>query len=443
MPLNLNAAAGSAQLNQFTLVSNDNRDVDITGGFIEVTFYHSCLDYSTRVTAIIGDTGYRSESDSSGMFEEGDLNLTAGEKANVLATDGNGNTLSFVDDYHLRLQQLRDVDENTGKAIFTLDFYSKECIDNELVENRVTQRYNGRISDSIVAILTKTLKTPKKIYVDETINNFNFFGNTEKPFYKIPWLATKSVPDLPGAGGKYAGYFFFETPDDGKGNGGYHFRSIDKFFTQPPRKKLVFNNTPFLPDGYDEKILSYSINSSVNLDSVLKVGALTKSIIKSFNPFNHEYKEETTFSDVERMSSELMGGTEMPQIAKDLDLWNKPTRIYTKWKPIGILPSGSTLEKQLDEIEKADWDIDAIERQARARYNNLFNTRLNITIPGDFSILAGDVIVCDFPEISSKATKIISNKKSGNYLVIDVAHRLTKNNCFTSLNLVRESIYKS
>lgn len=443
MALNLNAAAGSAQLKQFILVSNEDKDVDITGGFVEMTFYHSCLDYSTRVTAIIGDTGYRESGASVGIFERDDLNLTAGEKATILAVDGYGNKLSFLGDYHLRLQQLRNVDEHTGKAIFTLDFYSKESIDNELVDCRVTKRYNGRISDSIESILTETLKTSKKLYIDETVNKFNFLGNIEKPFYKIPWLASKSIPNVPGAVGKYAGYFFYETPDDGLGNGGYHFKSIDKFFTQTPKKKLIFNNTPYLPFGYDEKILTYSINNSVNLDNTLKVGTLTKPIIKSFNPFTKEYKEETSFSDVERMGDEYMGGTSLPFIAKDLDLWNKSTKIYTKWKPVGILPTGSTLESQLSEIESEDWDIEAIERQARSRYNNLFNTRLNITIPGDFSIYAGDVLSCDFPELSGKAAKIVSNKKSGNYLVIDVAHRLTKNNSFTTINLVRESIYKS
>jgi len=443
MALNLNAAAGSAQLKQFILVSNEDKDVDITGGFVEMTFYHSCLDYSTRVTAIIGDTGYRESGASVGIFERDDLNLTAGEKATILAVDGYGNKLSFLGDYHLRLQQLRNVDEHTGKAIFTLDLYSKESIDNELVDYRVTKRYNGRISDSIESILTETLKTSKKLYIDETVNKFNFLGNIEKPFYKIPWLASKSIPNVPGAVGKYAGYFFYETPDDGLGNGGYHFKSIDKFFTQTPKKKLIFNNTPYLPFGYDEKILTYSINNSVNLDNTLKVGSLTKPIIKSFNPFTKEYKEETSFSDVERMGDEYMGGTSLPFIAKDLDLWNKSTKIYTKWKPVGILPTGSTLESQLSEIESEDWDIEAIERQARSRYNNLFNTRLNITIPGDFSIYAGDVLSCDFPELSGKAAKIVSNKKSGNYLVIDVAHRITKNNSFTTINLVRESIYKS
>jgi hypothetical protein len=443
MTLNLNAAVSSSQLKQFTLYSNNNRDVDITGGFIEMCFYQSCLDYSVRVTAIIGDTGYRLENNSSGMFERDDLNLTAGEKATILAEDGYGNKLSFLDDYHLRLQQVRDIDEHTGKAVFTLDFYSKECIDNELVDCRVTKRYNGRISDSVSSILSETLKTPKKLYIDETINKFNFLGNIEKPFYKIPWLASKSVPNLPESIGKYAGYFFYETPDDGHGNGGYHFKSIDKFFSQTPKKKLIFNNTPFLPSGYDEKILAYSINSSVNLDNTLRMGSLTKPILKSFNPFTQEYKEETTFSDVERMNENYMGGTNMPQIAQDLDLWNKSTKIYNRWKPIGILPTGSTLEKQLEEIEAADWDIESIERQAKARYNNLFNTRLNITIPGDFSIQAGNILTCDFPEISGKASKIVSNKKSGNYLVIDVAHRITKMNCFTSINLVRESIYKT
>jgi len=58
------------------------------------------------------------------------------------------------------------------------------------------------------------------------------------------------------------------------------------------------------------------------------------------------------------------------------------------------------------------------------------------------SLRAGDIVFCDFPEISGKKIRVVSQKKSGKYLIVDVCHYITKNGCFTRLNMVRESIYR-
>lgn len=78
--------------------------------------------------------------------------------------------------------------------------------------------------------------------------------------------------------------------------------------------------------------------------------------------------------------------------------------------------------------------------QSATRYNSLFSIKLSLIIAGDISIRAGDIIHCDFPELSSKENIDYSQKKSGIYMVSDVGHRITKNSCYTMLNLVRESI---
>jgi hypothetical protein len=454
MVANIAAAAGSGQIQKFSIIANTKEvqlstdflpetDVEISGGILELLIFQSCLDTSVRATATFVDTGYRPGSGSVASIERDDLDLTAGEKTTLIINDGFGNKLSFSDKHHLRVQQLRDVTESTNKNVFTLDFYSEESINNELEKNRVKKRYDGKISDSVYSILNETLRTEKNIFIDEVINKFNFLGNNEKPFYKIPWLGARSVPNFPKSIGNFAGYFFYETPDDGNGNGGFHFKSIDKFFTQEPKYKLISNDVPYLPVGYDKKILSYSIDSCVNLDTSIKTGSLTNTVLKTFNPFTKKYSEERTFSNVGRFDFEHMGGMELPKIASDLNLWGEATNVDFKMSPISVLPSGSNLKEQTNYAEEQDWDVEGIVRQSVSRYNNLFNSRLNIVIAGDFSIYAGDILSCDFPEISGKASKIVSNKKSGNYLVIDVAHRISSIGCFTSINLVRESIYKS
>jgi hypothetical protein len=67
---------------------------------------------------------------------------------------------------------------------------------------------------------------------------------------------------------------------------------------------------------------------------------------------------------------------------------------------------------------------------------------MSITIVGDFRLRAGDLIYCDFPEVSGKMNKVVSQKAGGIYMIADVCHRITKNNCYTGLNLVRDSIYR-
>ena len=441
MTINYTAEGGAAQIKELTVISNKFRTIDVSNAFREIYIYQSCLDNSVRATIKLGDTGYRAGSNSVASIERGDLDLTVGEKWNILISDGYGNNLYFRDEYHLRTEKTRDIYESTNQNVCTIDLCSLETINNELVDNRVAHRFDGKISDSVVKILKDSLKTKKSIFIDNTYNSFNFLGNNEKPFYKIPWLAARSVPDLPNAPGKLAGYFFYEVPNDGRGNGGFNFRSIDKLFTQRPKHKLIFTNSPYLPVGYDRKILSYSIDKMFNINNISS-GALAGSRYKIFNPLTKKY-EENSFNDSKRMNDLYMGGYSLPNVAADLKLVSKDVKIYTDWLPIGILPSGSTFEKQLDNVETLDWNKQEIVRQATARYNNLFNTRINIVIPGDFSIKAGDLLTCDFPEISGKVTKEISNKKSGNYLVIDVAHLIKATKSFTSINLVRESIYNS
>ena len=75
------------------------------------------------------------------------------------------------------------------------------------------------------------------------------------------------------------------------------------------------------------------------------------------------------------------------------------------------------------------------------RYNQLFTIQTNVTIKGDFSIKAGDIIRCDFPQLQGKTgTSVDINKKtSGDYLVAHVCHRVTPSETFTSLGLIRDS----
>jgi hypothetical protein len=431
---NVAAQAGEGQINLFEIGSNYNQPVDVAGGILELSYYESILDHTVRATATFADTGYRKGSGGSAAVESGDINLTVGEKVNLKVTDGNQFTLDFSGDKQLRIKETRNIDESTNKIIFTVDLFSKESIDNELEQYRVKKRFDGKVSDSVEKILKEILKTPKTLDIDATLNKLSFIGNVDKPFYKCTWLGPRSVPNASNAKGNLAGFFFYETYD------GFKFKSIDKLFESKPKKKYIFNNIiGEIPPGYDGKILDYSFDSTLDLKNVLLTGSQVNSKMKAVNAYESAYRENA-FDSKNQFNTDNNGGKEQPVIAKDLAIQQQNSRISYKWDDPGFLVEGKSLNDQLPKSTYINYSNDEILRQSYMRYNNLFSIKLSIAIAGDMSLRAGDLIFCDFPEVSDKKNTLVSQKKGGVYMIADVCHRITKNGCYTRLNLIRESI---
>jgi hypothetical protein len=436
MTANIKAQAGEGQLRLFKIFSNYGKPVDVESGVFDFHYYESILDNTTRVTASFVDTGYRKLEGfptTEGALERGDLNLTVGERVTVTVVDG----YDFVLNLDMRIKEVRNVDESVNKMVYTVDLFSKESIDNELEKNRVKKRYDGKISDNVQKILKDVLKTSKKIEVDATLNELSFIGNIEKPFYKCAWLGPRSVPTVANAKGNLAGFFFYETYD------GFKFKSIDVLFSQSPKRKFIYNDVVQVevPNGYDAKILEYTFDSNIELKKTLLTGSQVKAQMKAVNTYESAYRENS-FDSKKQFNPSYIGGLEQPKIASDINLQDEETRISYKLDDQGFLVKGKNLKEQLPKSTYINYSNDEILRQSYMRFNNMFSIKLSIAIPGDMSLRAGDIVFCDFPEISGKKIRVVSQKKSGKYLIVDVCHYITKNGCFTRLNMVRESIYR-
>jgi len=434
MPANIAAQGGQSQIDLFEFESNyDKPKLDLAGGIVELNYYESILDNTVRATATFADTGYRKE-EGSAVTEEQGIKLTTGEKVNLKITDGYDTTLSFLGEKHLVVMEPKQTAGTTNKITFDIDLITAEAVNNDLVPNRCVKNYQGKISDTVEKILKEVLKTPKELDIDTTLNSIVLVPTTTKPFYQCTWLGPRSVPDVQDAKAKLAGFLFFETYE------GYKFKSIDKLFEQKPKKKLIFNNLiGEIPPMYDAKILQYSFVSSLNLKNILQTGSHLKTELKAMNTYESSYRKNEADSK-DQFNQTNNGGKEQPVIGKFLNLQEQASRISYKLDDQGFLVPGKTLKEQLPKSTYVNYNNDEILRQSYMRYNNLFSTKLSIAIPGDFSLHAGDLVHCDFPEITSNKTKLVSEKVSGIYMISDVCHRITKNSCYTRLNLVRDSI---
>ena len=74
------------------------------------------------------------------------------------------------------------------------------------------------------------------------------------------------------------------------------------------------------------------------------------------------------------------------------------------------------------------------------RYNQLFSTKISVTIPGEFSLRAGNSIFFDGPELTGSEKKDNINEKDGGlYIIADLCHYSTSKETYTKMNLVRDS----
>ena len=454
----LNAPESAGNIVKFRVSSNFTEyAVELAAGVVDFRYYENVLSNNVTATATIVETGYSDGTGDSQSTVDG-LPIRGGERTDITIEDVYGNELTLEEG--LYVNRIRDVNPDTTKDVYFLDFASREFFANE--QTRVVKKYEGNIGDNVQKILRDVLKVTSNIDIDNTSAPYNFIGNDRKPFYICTWLASKSIPEVTSAvgtsgKGRAAGYLFFQTRD------GYHFKSIDKIFSGTAKKRYIFNNSTSIPEKYDAKILTYDINSDVDVGKNLMMGMYNNRSL-FFNPLSFSYEvrsfpevnvppvegqiveEDTTVLSNEQYlaNTENAGSESVGKLIKE-EFRQSPTRLMSFIMDTGVLPNGVDSQEQLNnwsgdkEKEKENYDVANTMVQSIMRYNQLFTVKTDITIPGDFSIKAGDLIECDFPKLEGDAVKDVNPETKGTYMVASVCHRITPNSTTSSLSLVRDS----
>ena len=433
-------------IEKIDITSNKNgKQVSIVNGTMVFLYYESILQDATHAVVSYSDSG---NSVGSGDNPKKYTSITEGlplvgqERVNIKVQDNNQNALEM----NLYVNKVNPLTEDTRKQVVQLQLASREFIMNEKV--RVNTRFDGKISDHIKKLLEDDNflgATEKKIDIEPTENTYNFVGNNKKPYYLINWLSRGAVPKLPesgGATGISAGFLFWET------NKGLHFKSIDSLFAQEPKLNVLYNESPdendTPPAGYDVKALEYSVSNAVDVQKKLKLGAYSTRLIV-FNPFN-TYYEVVTPNAKENEDKLSLAGKELPVLNKEFDREganNEFSRTTYMLLDPGSLPSGDGKGKGQEQVQKKEQENFKPKEwlnQGIMRMNQLFSQKTTITIPGDFTLHAGDAIFVDAPQVSGDPQNDKENTQTGGlYIIADLCHYISAKNTLTKLNLVRDS----
>ena len=418
-----------ATISKADVVSNSDpeKTASLVNGIIRLTYFESILQDSIKASIVFGDAGNTVDEKSA---VEG-LPIVGTEDFKLEMKDNNDEKLKV----NMVVNSMTPLYEDGSKNVINLNLVSEEFLRNEMGESRCRSRFNGNISDNIEKIFKDRLKTKKPLDIERTSNDYNFLGNGRKPYYILNILSKQSIPE--GGEDGSAGFLFFETAD------GYQFKSIDKLFDKQQKKSYIFNNSTDakegIPAGYDGKILQHQADSSINVQSKMNMGAYKTKLVM-FDPYNCKYvvDEKTADEAVKKKKVKLAG--------KGLPVFNEkfktPTKDFTRTTFMmidsGTLPSGAT-EEQIKENQKDNFKAAQTLNQAIRRYNQLFSSMMQITIAGDFSLHAGDVIFVDIFSVKGEKDDTVNKESGGLYIIADLCHYVDSAGTYTKLNLARDS----
>ena len=414
----MSKAASTSKYEIMTL-SKGEKEVRLEGMTVAFDYYESIQSPNVTATMMIVDTGgsikYSSKYDKQERY---------GSIYNALPLSGNEklrfkirSTLGQLDFSRrpLFVNGAVNPDQNSQRESIAISLFSEGAKLNS--ESDVVKKYGGNIGDSVQTLINQFLPEMKVAEIQKTANSYDFLGNSRPVFDVICNLGSKSFREKDSAG-----FFFFETQD------GFHFKSIDSLISQEPVER--YYKTDLLQENMDNpandfKILSSTIRKNQNVINAMNSGVFfTKNIF--FNPKTFEEIETIYKFEDGKLVKSLGQSAEAPDV-------NAYTKTHYSILDIGTL--NSTVAGK-DNNNPSEY-----QAQAAMRYNILFSQLVDIQIPCNPNLKAGDTIICDFEIVtqSKKEQGSTDPVQSGKYLIVDLCHHYEPTRSITSLTLARDS----
>ena len=410
------------------VIDKKGKRVDISGadpfGARTTTFdYYESL-FSPNLTATLSfvdvgrttiyDKEYDSQERIGSLYNALPITGDGSERVEFKISSPLGN-LNFINNYFI-INGSVNLGQESRRQGTALSLISQTGYRNREVQ--VVKKYTSAVSQSVNNIAKSLLKIPEnKLKIEQTKNTYPFIGNDRSPCEVLVSLASKSVP-IKGN----PGFFFYETRE------GHNFRSIDSLILQEPVAtyfKNDINKSDQTTDANNFKIHHASISKNQNLINALKSGVY-KSRRVYFNP--KTFKEEEIIFDLKNEPLIAALGKEAP--IPELDSYTRTT--------YDILDVGTLSPSAKNSVssDPKEW-----QGNVQMRYNILFSQILNIQVPCNPTLKAGDTIRCEF-EITTQGEKekgVIDPVQSGKYLIVHLRHHFGTTKAVTLMTLVRDT----
>lgn len=406
--------------------------IDLTNSILFVDYFEDILSPCITMTISLMNAGTLLNS----------LPIRGGERVAFSVSTAFGD-LEFNEERTLYVYKVSDITPGSTSELLTLNLVSREALTNET--NRCQKKYSGNIRSIVEEILEDTLLTERfeSTNIESTSNTYSFIGNQKKPFHVLTWLGPKSMPVLNSGGTSgssesaeargVGGFLFFENKD------GFNFKSIDSMVSGTQIGSSSSDSSEIYKYFFSQviegrtseseyRILNYTFNKNIDLMKALRVGMYANKTYfydlfnNRLDVFSYTLKDE--ISDANKLGSDS-------EIPVSDEFGDRISRIMFRISDSGVFAK--------DQVNTTSGRDNADMAKSFSRYNLLFSQSLQMIVPCNINLKAGDVIYAEFPKINPSNNKDIDQQQSGNYLIKELRHHFEGAQMITSLKLVRDS----
>ena len=310
--------------------------------------------------------------------------------------------------------------EGEKAQIVTFHFTSQEAFYNSTA--LISKSYTGKCSEIVKKIFRddRYLRSTKKLNVEETVGTKKIVFPNMKPFQAIKLLTRQSKSKNFNSS---PSYLFYETTK------GFNYRTVDGMCSQQP--KLSYAETT--PDAIDDKSGQKDIVN--NLTSISNYTVNTPRDIIG-NSFHGMYGSKHTIHDLYNKSVSTRRYNYHKEFDKDTHLNSQPlasesvdvitTKSISDYQDtinfVTTTSSGRGFEENSSYSFGSD-NLGQIISRRQSRLRQLQNgISLNIEVPGNTFLQAGDTIDITIGASSSVTDRKNDPNLSGKFLITKIRH---------------------
>ena len=315
---------------------------------------------------------------------------------------------------------------NQTSEMYVLHFVSEELI-YSLSSAKIRKGYKGNYHDAVIDIISTNLKAGNKIgYIEKTEGIHSFVVPNLSPnpslggiFDALEWIASRSVglENIPN-------YFFFEN------RSGFNFISLGTLLTQKELFTINFKPKNLSTDVSEEFLGARDVRvvSQYNLAESIMDGVYAGTLIE-YDPMTQYYNEKkfnytnmfigkkhaNLFPNITSLKNR--DGTDLSQMfdARRVAFVSPAARQSPG-------PQNSYIKEYDRETSNLIDDTNRYKFQRKPIVTNLMQKRLELTLPGNFTLSAGYTLFLNMPTRSVADDFGYDNTLYGKYLITAARH---------------------
>ena len=412
---------------------NNPQSIGVEGKTISFNYYESIYSPMITANATIVDTG------DSVVDKRG--NLATIKDGFPLEHDGTETFKFKISNENGTITSLKPLvvtaspvtlDQST-RQVLTLELKSKFSIDSS--NNPRLGTYGiGTVDESVKKILKENKLPFRNENIEKSSTVDKIEGKNETPIDLIFNLTRKCKP-VKGA----PGFFFYETQE------GFNFRSIEGLIEQgmneykenqsvrDVRTYKYFNNQrQDLGSNEDDynMVKMPILKRDHNLFNALKAGVYNVRI-QTKNLLTGEFKDNVV--NLLDKDSSYLGSKPKKIVDQNENKLEKYCKTYSY-----VIAPGNVDEGVSDKITNSPAEY---EPQAMMRYSMLHSQVLEIQVPCNILLMAGQVIKLEMENVTggNKVLQRENQHRSGFYLILHLSHHFDPKHSYTSMTLARDT----